>query len=78
MVPIFGFLPALASVIGVPFSTAVMGGTVIATALGAATSVGALKLAQSADQLVEPDNSDALGADDQTLLGTPARVDPES
>jgi hypothetical protein len=48
LVPIFGFLPALASILGAPFPLAVAGAVGIAGLLGAATAVGSVKVAQTA------------------------------
>ncbi len=48
MVPIFGFLPGLASVLGVSFPAAVAGAVAIAGLLGGGTAVGSVKVAQTA------------------------------
>ncbi len=56
MAPIFGFLPAVASLLGVPFPVAMAWAAGIAGVLGAATSIGTVRFAQAAEALPAANN----------------------
>jgi hypothetical protein len=70
MVPMFGFLPSIVSILGTPFPVAVAGAVGIAGLLGAGTAVGSVKVAQRA--LLAP------GADAGSPLGSGSEAGIES
>lgn len=74
MVPLFPFLPALISILGVPFPAAVAGAIAVAGVLGGATAAGSVKVAQTAALGSGGEPTQQLGAHTEVVDGRPAML----